>query len=604
MPAKICPSAVFLSMRRLKPHLATCCCFALIWALEAAEASGTFPLEVEGESFSSAVSGRPIGSPKSARLPSDPFVISLDPPSDTEAQALDADGDKRTPIGFGRPLPLEYAESLDLTLLNWQSLADGGRVAVIEVHSPGAAALRLQVDLQILPAGVELRFFDPTRPSSGPTESYGQADGAPSALRWSPSVVGDRIALEILVPAAVSLDAIHLALPRVSHWLVSPSDAASLRSDLAKSDAKSARCPEVDIACDRNDVPQYVIDSVALYAFSTLGGASYICNGQLLNDTDTSTQIPHFLTSRHCISTPAEAQSMEFYWFFQRTRCGGTTASLTHQTGGAALVAGDPVTDHALLRLNDTPPIGVGLAGWTTTQAQAGDLVLGIHHPGGDLKKISRGNVLGLYSFSPLCERCIGVRWFSGVTEPGSSGSGLWATRSGGEPLLVGVLSGGIYGCAASDGYPSGEDYYGRFDQFFPLVAGILDNAASLSTTSLANISTNGPVDGRGMLAGFIVTGAGRFAILSESAAPAPIADTGLTLYRYDYGTQIFSQMLQNDNWNTAETAQYQAIIGRTPGRSSDAGILIDLDAGIYLAQITDRNGQTGTGMISVTEGR
>ena len=46
------------------------------------------------------------------------------------------------------------------------------------------------------------------------------------------------------------------------------------------------------------------------------GAYYYICSGGLLNDTDTTTQIPYFLTANHCISRSSEASSLEVYFQF------------------------------------------------------------------------------------------------------------------------------------------------------------------------------------------------------------------------------------------------------------------------------------------------
>ena len=87
-------------------------------------------------------------------------------------------------------------------------------------------------------------------------------------------------------------------------------------------------------------------------------------------------------------------------------------------------------------------------AGWDRSgTAPAGGV--GIHHPNADVKAIS-------FSGNPLTtvDSCIGsgrsthwqVIWTSGVTEVGSSGSGIWdpATHK-----LVGTLSGGQSVCSS-----------------------------------------------------------------------------------------------------------------------------------------------------------
>ena len=94
----------------------------------------------------------------------------------------------------------------------------------------------------------------------------------------------------------------------------------------------------------------------------------------------------------------------------------------------------------------------------------------GIHHPRGDLKKISRGTVVNedaRYRDSEL--RAVEVRWspMLGFTETGSSGSGLFDSRGS----LRGVLRGSnSKGCSQID-----DSSYGRFDLFYPRIERWLD---------------------------------------------------------------------------------------------------------------------------------
>lgn len=98
--------------------------------------------------------------------------------------------------------------------------------------------------------------------------------------------------------------------------------------------------------------------------------------------------------------------------------------------------------------------------------------MVGIHHPRGDLQKIS----FGTYDRSLACEpssdatmTCryrdggyLSVNWDQGLTQPGSSGSGLFLNG-----LLVGTLYGGDDQTCSRTG---GNSIYGRFDLLFPNV--------------------------------------------------------------------------------------------------------------------------------------
>jgi uncharacterized repeat protein (TIGR01451 family) len=126
-------------------------------------------------------------------------------------------------------------------------------------------------------------------------------------------------------------------------------------------------------------------------------------------------------------------------------------------------------TDTSFMRLANLPPEGTFFAGWDAGSVPAlNDPVTGLHDPEGDLLKISEGTVhdyvsctspqFGGFSCDPstaASSTYFDVHWTSGLSEPGSSGSGLF--DDGG--FLVGQLYGGIGDCTAP-----GDTYYGRFD--------------------------------------------------------------------------------------------------------------------------------------------
>ena len=184
------------------------------------------------------------------------------------------------------------------------------------------------------------------------------ADG--SAAVWTPTVDGESFAIEFYLPKGVATAGLRVAVPALSHLEVEPK-----RIDLIR----NARCPNhIDAACRTDLVSGPARRSVANYLFTTRYGKTSTCTGSLPNDSDPATQIPYFLTADHCVSTQTEASSMEFHWFFEREECGGTMVRSVRTTGGATLLASARglATDFALLRLNESPPNGVGLSGWTT----------------------------------------------------------------------------------------------------------------------------------------------------------------------------------------------------------------------------------------------
>ncbi|MBW8312165.1 MAG: hypothetical protein K0M64_09045 [Rhizobium sp.] len=387
-------------------------------------------------------------------------MAELDPKRILEVQDHNArGGNVPTQIGVNR------AVQSPLQALKWLA-APGGSVARIEITSPDALGMRVGLDVSGLPAGVELRFAGdllPDRISRVPVE---QAKSLlANGVYWSPMTDGSTQVIEVFAPAGTPTAGLKLATPQVSHLLTNTIEQFSL----AKAIGDSGAC-NVDTKCREATLGQDFINaknSVARMVFTD--GGTYTCTGTLLNDTDNNTQVPYFWTANHCIDNQTVASTLQTYWGFEATVCGGSTpAANTLRSGGATYLYSEVNTDAALLRLNDTPPAGAYYAGWDANQVPANANVLAIHHPAGDLKKSSLGNQISQDSYN------IEVGWTSGTTEGGSSGSGLFTFGNGYQ--LRGGLYGGSASCANSGSLAntSNRDYYSRLDVVWPQVQSYL----------------------------------------------------------------------------------------------------------------------------------
>ena len=93
--------------------------------------------------------------------------------------------------------------------------------------------------------------------------------------------------------------------------------------------------------------------------------------------------------------------------------------------------------------LNETPPesYNVHYAGWDVSGSTP-SIPVGIHHPSGDIKKIS-------FDYNKASNRgnyCDVNNWEDGTTEPGSSGSPLF---DGVTQRIIGQLYGGTASCTS-----------------------------------------------------------------------------------------------------------------------------------------------------------
>jgi len=391
-------------------------------------------------------------------------------------------------IGFARTLPGSDA-TIALADLPWQPTAAGTQAARIEITSPGAAGLRIGLALAGAPASLVVRFQGNAGGgfAFGP---FGVAEITEQPLYWSPALQGGTGTIEFELPAGVSPGGATVTLSKISHLAASGKELRPFDELVGTSDP----C-EVDVVCASPQVQQQLLSATKAVArmIVTFDGFTFLCTGTLLNDTQ-STFTPYFITADHCLEDPedpasakgtaaAAAATINTYWFFEATTCGSLAQpNFIVQAGGAKLLARSVDFDWALVRLKTAPPVGTTFAAWNG----AGPLAAGtpfdaIHHPHADLKKLSLGNVTGYQPFPEPAftdtSTYIQVVFTSGVTEHGSSGSGLFTLSAGGSYFeLRGVLSGGASSCDA----PQDPDYYGRFDTAYPEIAEYLaPNAAN-----------------------------------------------------------------------------------------------------------------------------
>ena len=406
-------------------------------------------------------------------------VITLAPPGVAERSAMAkarVPSDKHAPlrIGFVRSLP-EADRRIPLATLPWQRLDDGSAAARVQVTSASAAGLRVHLSLDGAPAGTEVRFA-----GTGNVQVFtaDTARLARAAGEWSPVLEGETAIIDIRSPAATAIGG-DLVFEGIGHLAVA---GAALKrvEDIGDSDA----C-ERDVACVANSSP--ALQNAARAVVQTVvvrGNAVELCTGTLLNSVPQS-DAPYLLTAYHCYDlertrtvqeVQAIADSMSTYWFFDATGCGTDVAgSYVVTGGGATLLVLSPDLGFIFFRLNVAPSPGARFSGWDATPVVPGADAIVLHHPEGDLKKLSRAQAVGYASFKDAGSY-IQFHYLSGSTEAGSSGAPVMtcsATDASGacaEYRVRGALTGGDAACS----FPAGTDEYSRLDLAFPYVASYL----------------------------------------------------------------------------------------------------------------------------------
>lgn len=202
------------------------------------------------------------------------------------------------------------------------------------------------------------------------------------------------------------------------------------------------------------------------------------CSGTLINNT-MGDGTPYFLTANHCAdgTTTYYFNYFEIYFHYECPYCTCTSEPGMITYNGVTKIASSPIqggSDFLLLKLKNTTwsklkNDGLVLNGWSKSASPSSSGVC-IHHPAGDVKKISTyTSTLTSGTFQTTDESGAThtgaanaywvVPWAStthgrSVTEGGSSGSPLFNSNK----LVVGTLTGGSSNCAN----PNAREYYGK----------------------------------------------------------------------------------------------------------------------------------------------
>lgn len=347
----------------------------------------------------------------------------------------------------------------------WTTLADGSRLWRLTVEATGATDLRVAFSQFELPDGATLHVIGAGRFYQGP---YTAADSIDGTFR-SPVVPGDRATIELHVP--VGADA-SLAIASVG---------AGFR-DLFKhidgtGPGTSGAC-NVNVVCPLGAPYPDGRRAIAQYEYEDDDETGlYLCSGTLVADVPQDKR-NLFLTAAHCVDSTSEAASMVLYWNYESASCSAlvepSDGFFSDDQHGAVLRATRADADFALVELSTAPAADwhVYYAGFDATNANPSGTI-GLHHPYGDVKKITAGPAPG------TTDNCIGTggasantHWETGpytqgTTQGGSSGSGLFVVAGNGgghDRRVIGVLSGGYADCSVSNPtQPNGEtDCYGK----------------------------------------------------------------------------------------------------------------------------------------------
>lgn len=351
--------------------------------------------------------------------------------------------------------PYRFAKSfeLDLNFDNsgvWDILPNNDKIWRLKLKSENAYSLNIVLNEFELPEGAALYLYNPDR--SFILGAFTSLNNNESKVLATSLIPGDEIIVEYYEPLNVMFHG-KFTIARLGH------DYRGILSvDKDGSFGNSGSC-NVDINCPEGDGWQTEKHAVCRIIMNS----AYLCSGTLLNNTNNNST-PYFLTANHCTGEPYN--TWVFYFNYESPTCSGVDGSVSQTISGCNLKATTSSSDSqnldfCLVEMSSTPPLTYSpyYAGWNRSTSAAANTT-GIHHPSGDVKKISKDNnapITGDYNSGQYGDNAHWkiLEWDLGTTEGGSSGSALFDENH----RVIGDLTGGQAACGNSV-----NDYYLKFN--------------------------------------------------------------------------------------------------------------------------------------------
>ncbi len=319
--------------------------------------------------------------------------------------------------------------------------SNGDRIWQLDVRSSGAISINLAFSSFYLPDGAKLFVYSPDHTQI--LGAFTSANNYQDHYFGTDFIYDDEVIVEYDEPANVSGQGT-FTLFRVTHGYKNVFNMMKALGD-AGNCINNVNCPQYSAWGNQKRS-----------AVCLVSGGSEFCSGSLVNNTSND-GTPYILTANHC-GTADGTWVFRFNW--EGPGCPNPASNPASQSiSGGTPVANRAGSDFDLCRMSSVPPsnFNVFYAGWDHSGTPATSVTC-IHHPSGDIKKLSQANnAVTASTYSNAQTWRIG-QWTDGVTEGGSSGSPLFDQNK----RIIGQLYGGSSACGASAA--NLNDDYGRFD--------------------------------------------------------------------------------------------------------------------------------------------
>lgn len=366
----------------------------------------------------------------------------------------------RTSAGENKLKPFRFAEPIDVDLstLNSGSWSEVGnyRVWQLVLVSSDAKSLNLIFDRYHLPEDARLFLFSPDQ--SDLLGAFTKANNRETGVFATSPVAGDHLVIQYEEPLNAEFQG-ELSIAQVNHDFVG---IKSLKSDRRPLGIPSGDC-NVNINCDVGDEYAQSAEGVCRIIISGID----LCTGTLINNTRND-GTPYLYTAAHCINTDKDARESVFLFNYESPYCGEIDGDASHSLSGSSLRAASDSLDFSLVELNVVPPANYRpyYLGWDRTSTIP-DSSVSIHHPSGDVKKISidrHSPQIKSYSQKYIKDAFFFIGgWEEGTTEGGSSGGPLINSKK----RVIGSLTGGAASCESPfrDYFAMFHHAWDRYDQ-------------------------------------------------------------------------------------------------------------------------------------------
>ncbi len=339
-------------------------------------------------------------------------------------------------------------------------MPDGGKLWRANFRSEGALVMSVIFDEFNLPEEGKLYIYNPDHDQVwGP---YTNDDVQSVGKMVTDDIFGDELVVEYYEPADASFHGkVHIS--EITH-LYRPIFGAQSAEDVKGYWGDAEGDCHINVVCPAGTPWHHEINSVVCIIINAGDGYQYMCSGAMINNVRMD-KTPYVLSANHCVENAN--QTHKFVFNYQTHTCDGTTGTANRVSNGGVIRArsntsGSTTSSSDFLLLQITGNLGpsfrdsIVYAGWDRSGASS--IGAGIHHPGGDWKKISFPQSISSPTTGQYANKYFVVHWKTnpnmGVTEQGSSGSPLFNA----DHRIIGTLTSGSSACD----YIYGTDNYGR----------------------------------------------------------------------------------------------------------------------------------------------